>query len=302
MAEQAGKTSFDMSPQTRLLERLMTHGERPRRLYHYTSSEGFLGILASMRIWATDIRYLNDAKEYQYTLDLVQTVLEYRRAKITAAEAPLLDRFTRALDSAPNMRLYVSCFSRLGDALSQWRAYARGGFSLSFDPDLLLAAAVDYPEPTLLLQCVYERGEQESYINHAIDSLLRDFHAAVDAGANEQEMLNAYEVHFFAHAVMLASCFKHPKFEEEKEWRLIVRPRGVEKGAVGRRVRTGNRWLVPYREVPLAAENGTLEIREVVVGPTPHRELATEAARIALDEHHVRYYDVLPSEIPYRDW
>jgi hypothetical protein len=34
-------------------------------LYHYTSDAGFRGIIESDRIWATDIRFLNDYTEFR---------------------------------------------------------------------------------------------------------------------------------------------------------------------------------------------------------------------------------------------
>ena len=35
-------------------------------LYHYTTSEGLLGILRDDKLWATDIFHLNDSSEFEY--------------------------------------------------------------------------------------------------------------------------------------------------------------------------------------------------------------------------------------------
>jgi hypothetical protein len=293
--------TFDTTPQQELLEALMSRRELPARVFHYTTSLGFLGILESRSIRASDVRYLNDAQEYQYTLGLVRDLLGQRR-QANSKDVFILERFEQTLNVAFNVRVYVSCFSALGDTLSQWRAYALGGFSLGFDPQLLLAAAVDYPEPVALLSCVYQQTEQENLVNEAIDFLIKTYQGDVSLGKDSSASLEAVEVHFFAHIVMLASCFKHPKFEEEREWRLIVHPRTPERGAVGRKIRSGSRWLIPYRDIPLAADSGTLELREVIVGPTPHASLAREGAMVALDERLVRYNSVVVSGIPYRDW
>lgn len=40
--------------------------EHPDVLYHYTNLGGLTGILQSRKLWATDIRYLNDANELSY--------------------------------------------------------------------------------------------------------------------------------------------------------------------------------------------------------------------------------------------
>ena len=54
--------------------------ETEKILYHYTSLEGLLGIIESKSIWATNVLYLNDASELNYSINLnVQfTYLNYK--------------------------------------------------------------------------------------------------------------------------------------------------------------------------------------------------------------------------------
>ena len=70
----------------------------PKYLYHYTTQEGLLGIVASGSLWATDITYLNDAMEFGLPLGLIRERLsdelgdttEIRRDIFTMAfECPL---------------------------------------------------------------------------------------------------------------------------------------------------------------------------------------------------------------------
>lgn len=35
----------------------------PERLWHYTNADGFAGVVKSGRVWATDVRFLNDTEE-----------------------------------------------------------------------------------------------------------------------------------------------------------------------------------------------------------------------------------------------
>jgi hypothetical protein len=50
--------------------------ETPDRLYHYTDARGLLGILESRKLWASDVRLLNDARELDYAADLVRRWLD----------------------------------------------------------------------------------------------------------------------------------------------------------------------------------------------------------------------------------
>ena len=47
------------------------HEQVPHVLYHYTSADGLIGILSSKSIWLTDLRYMNDLSELQYSKALV---------------------------------------------------------------------------------------------------------------------------------------------------------------------------------------------------------------------------------------
>src|SRR5437868_11310878 len=46
--------------------------ERDDVLWHYTSPNGMLGIIASKSLWATNILYLNDVEEFYHVADLVE--------------------------------------------------------------------------------------------------------------------------------------------------------------------------------------------------------------------------------------
>ena len=62
-----------------LLARL--YGTKPdpeNPLYHYTSLEGLRGIVDSRTLWATDIRYLNDAQELHHFGQLVIAEIDAR--------------------------------------------------------------------------------------------------------------------------------------------------------------------------------------------------------------------------------
>ena len=56
-----------------------------RTLYHYTSIGGLQGIVESRGIWATEIRYLNDAKELVQTLDMFLSVIRAKYESIPQA-------------------------------------------------------------------------------------------------------------------------------------------------------------------------------------------------------------------------
>jgi hypothetical protein len=84
-------------------------------------------------------------------------------------------------------------------------------------------------------------------------------------------------------------CFKHPAFQEEREWRLVHigggHPR-YDRSATTPKIRTFDGNLIPYREVSFrpaveASTDDTAGIRfpivDVKIGPTMNAELNRES-------------------------
>src|SRR5579875_1366496 len=93
-------------------------------LFHYTDTNGLLGILRSRTIWCSSAFHMNDRAEYRYGLDLIERRLHdhlrYVRGMNNEAYGYALDdiEFLRT-----GMQAFIASFSTEGDLLSQWLAY-----------------------------------------------------------------------------------------------------------------------------------------------------------------------------------
>ncbi len=98
-------------------------------VYHYTTDEGFTGIIESQEIWATSIYHLNDYREFYHGRD---QFIENTKALLTSEEAEAAKEILLALDqSQPS--LFVCSFTDVGDSLYHWRAYCpSGGYAIGF--------------------------------------------------------------------------------------------------------------------------------------------------------------------------
>ena len=155
----------------------------PDILYHYTSQAGLLGILASDRIWATDIYALNDWTEFRLlftsaSMQLLANAFNSGLPDDIDAEAKkmMIDRVLAERNFPMQLEIikadppygerkgvFVCSFTAEGDILSQWRGYSYSsqGFSLGFDTALLKKQleAVHTPDtPTELFECIYDEA------------------------------------------------------------------------------------------------------------------------------------------------
>ena len=152
--------------------------------------------------------------------------------------------------------------------------------------------------PGNLLKCIYDVREQSGHIEYAVDYLLEHFERE---GASA-EVANTVSRYFFGFILTAAACFKNPGFEEEKEWRLVVRMFAGETEGIVKKYRPGT-TIIPYVELPLAQPGHPMPIRIVIAGPSPAPELQFDALRQLMATANVPPgTPVGQSNMPYRNW
>ncbi len=112
----------------------------PGKLWHYASVRGFQDIVTSKAIFATDVRFLNDYKEFIHAREIAKEVVaetpefgsHFFPARIYLEQAVNLS-FSTGLHPS-RLQVFVASFSTAEDQLSQWRGYSQGssGVSLAF--------------------------------------------------------------------------------------------------------------------------------------------------------------------------
>jgi len=277
----------------------------PALLYHYTTQKGLLGIIQSKKIWATHHQFLNDTQEYLHAKNLVAKELAERCTTAPPDALLLLNEMRASLDGPGNedVSLFVASFSEYGDSLSQWRAYggSTSGFALGFAGDQL-----DLPERFTIARCIYKPEMQYDVVNSLIADVLGRPQVPVVGALNAKLIVQTgllMELHRFA------LFFKHEKFHEEREWRIVspvmmgVAPSyPVPDEETELRFKEGKSMPTPYRCIPLG--KGSLPLSEVVVGPNPNPAGQSErSVRILLNsERGFGNVAVRSSKIPYRNW
>lgn len=98
-------------------------GDPPDEVFHYTNTDGLIGILEGRSLWATDLRCMNDTDELSRGEALLSKALDAR----TAHPAHGLLARLRDHPAYASALVFGASFSSKLDVLSQWRAYADDG-------------------------------------------------------------------------------------------------------------------------------------------------------------------------------
>lgn len=278
-------------------------GTEPERVYHYTDAGGLLGIVKNKGLWASNVWFMNDAREAEYGLDVIERVL-ISRTLAPGAESEVCrkaaDLIRSVRDQNDLLRSYIACLSKEGDQLSQWRAYGRPrGFSIGFDRVSLrrLYPLVPQLNQPIYRDVSYDETEQDNNIAIRLNTALERL-PTTPSGGDLDQAASA----FVMDALLLVPAFKDPAFEEEREVRLQIFHLPSSGANDLLCFRNGAMGLTPYVEVDLR-DPGTDQmtvLREVIVGPQPNQKEAQRAVKQLLGCYGMESVEVRPSKIPLR--
>lgn len=279
--------------------------ERPADLlFHYTSYEALLAIARSRQLWATEVRYLNDASEIAHAISKFIVAIESSEAK-EQFDSALLSQFSRWLIEflGRQHKIFVTCFSEEGNLLSQWRNYTPHGkgLNLGFASIPLIESAA--AQRFRLGKCIYDTSLQLKICKEAVLSALS---TAVRQGpvGHMHETQSYYESFFSQEPAILriAALLKHPAFKAEREWRFVSQV-ALEYSLNEVEYRPGRTTLIPFQRlnIPQAKPNEYC-LEQLTLGPTPEINLAMDSLSDFLRISNFRpIKGVHYCELPYRE-
>ncbi|HKV87701.1 MAG TPA: DUF2971 domain-containing protein [Candidatus Dormibacteraeota bacterium] len=284
----------------------------PRRqdlLYHYTDAAGLIGILESQRLWASNAAYLNDPTELLYARGIYREWLDARTDQGIAKD---LVGHVRVIDSLLEhiFHVFVACFCRKGDLLSQWRGYGSGGrgFAIGIDRQMIgIRTPLASPVNFFVARVLYDQTEQKAELSALLDPILDELaEAERHQGAGAASSMMTARLGQIQRACLLKLVtFKHPAYKAEDEWRAIsIYERDVPTTEL--HFRAHGSLLIPYVKLDLSPsaghQTGKIPISEVIYGPTMNPPLTEKSLRLLLDKHGYpwTHTTIWPSEIPLR--
>lgn len=225
----------------------------PKTLYHYCNLKGLRGVVENRCLWMTSAFWMDDTTEVFWLYEVAARVLKRYPSE---SRNSLHERFDKLIKDRRLSYVFCTCFSEDPDSRSQWLEYADNGhgFAIGFDPTSLDLKRAPPRRDVELGSVIYDAAEQERMPEEAIRHLREEGNEVADG---LQVLAARHNVWWQA-----ARC-KNPKFENEREWRLILRDDPGD-GSLKFRERSG-RQLVPYTQFSL--DPATNPIREIWLGP-----------------------------------
>jgi len=259
-------------------------------MYHYCSLESFFAIVREKTIRLTSVFYMNDTQEHYWFRNLVaRRIAERDKRKGDRAVARYYESLADRMLEAYLPEFFCACFSRDGDLLSQWRAYADDGrgVAIGFRRQYFTDIRVQFLD---VHDVVYDEDTQIRKADEVI-SRLRPADED-DVAKEEKELCKALEdLRVYASSrgaeILIgleAARFKNPAFAEEQEIRVVYNP-NLSAGAEtcsSMDFFLRNNLLVPFFSIDL--EPSRQPFSEIIFGPKNDVELNWPPIALLLDE------------------
>ncbi len=271
-------------------------------IWHYTNGEGFLGILQSSSIYATQVASLNDKNETKYATDLfkksIQKVISDNENNPVAKD--FLNKVLELAKEDPSSpthgtsKFFVTCFSAEEDDLSQWGRYGKAnGYAIGF------YARGFWREPaSWIYKVVYDKALQEKVSNDIAEATLKFFLEGLqeerlqDPQKWAEEFFQAWDEWIYK----LAPIAKDPKWKAENEYRLVHELKVADFSEV--RFRQRQTMLARYIPLPTPSwvkrRSPLLPIAKIVIGPGNHPAFTRISVLLLLEQMG---YPTLPVEV-----
>lgn len=274
-------------------------------LYHYTSQNGFLGIVDTKSLWATNLYYMNDATEMKHAVAVASRAIDALTANAQDGPSPPLGQwFKQNLANLEEFPIFSCSFSEERDLLSQWRGYTGDcGFSLCFDP-LKLQEIAAFNE-FRMVKCIYDEADQFAIADESVRKcfqLYETLYGKTSPSEAAEGAIRQLITDFYVWGPLL----KHPSFKEENEWRLLSDVHSYKNSNI--RFRAGKHSIIPYRVLKLDIDfsekpscgRSQLGFYDILIGPTPVKELPWKAVMQLCEAKNIYFTQITPTGIPYR--
>lgn len=248
-------------------------------LYHYCDQSAFINIIKNKVLWASDLTKMNDPSELlhgpQILADLYSSIFPNSKVDLN-----------KKISEPNNRIMHLACsMSKVGDLLSQWRAYSNNGsgFSIGIDQeDLTITNLVNGKSGKMIAgfefdgapdfeiaEVFYSKQEFEEYFGDKMRAFKKEYGTPYE---KNRKGLRTSDI-FLVRELEAAGClFKSDFYKEEQEVRvfkafLLDHPSFQNHPDIRKLdYRATSTGIKSFTNVNLVGKN-KCSIKEVILGP-----------------------------------
>lgn len=268
-------------------------------IYHYTSSQGFNGIITSKTLRATHSSNLNDWSEMLISYEIILFLLENEFSSLSKLKneiaSDIINSLRNKIENREYPNIFVASFSLNPDDILLWKSYGNFNDSYALEFHKIFIESYALENGAELLKCIYEGKKQKEFYQDLIEYFFNKIDNSIDKELYLQE--------FFKLINLYIPIIKNEKFSQENEIRLIYRHSSDQLVAD---IKTGinKSSFYKYMEIPITRSEPNTEfehaIESIMIGPNSRNNSEKKQFKNRLDsflnEHIKNMYHITETE------
>lgn len=278
-------------------------------IYHYTKPEKLLNILENGALRFSNALYLNDKEEIAYSYRLIVTLIdeyehELNSSLFSKVKAHFTNKYRHIIngnnDFVNKLEYFTTSFSTENDNLTLWNNYAKGknytGYNIGFDKKKLVSEMTENGYLPIYGSVIYDKKKQIKIIHAIFKKWNMQFERALKNKKTTEVKLFDILFELIDVLSIVSIFFKNPKFENEKEYRIVIVNVFGAEGSKQTGVVEKNGLFVPYLEYKFSKDSVTT----INIGPTFDENIFYTSTNRMLLNFGYQDKEVYRSKIPLR--
>jgi Protein of unknown function (DUF2971). len=264
-------------------------------LYHYTSCETLISIVTKQEFWLSNVEFMNDKLEVNYSMRIIQTALA--ESSVDERSAKIFLKTIKKHKKRANETLYVLSLSKDEDSLNLWNNYGKNdGYSIGIDTPKFITKiterriGVKTSQETLLFDNIsvfgnvlYDEASQVRFFRELFDHyysfiLNTNIFRINELNTNKiiSEMFQVWDT-----ILKFSYMIKQKEHQIENEFRFIAFNDNHQANFF--RVRNG--IVLPYIKIGFE-KNELMPIKEICIGPKINENIASAGIKYLLKKNY----------------
>lgn len=223
-------------------------------VYHYTSHKAAKSIIQNAELWLTNIRFMNDEREFYWVYDRLLEIIESRKNSGNPVHQSITDDISILPNNKRGISICVIGFSYKPDDVAQWVQYATNGEGVCIGFNV-----------AELIKLVEKKHHVIGAVEYNVDSINIQIEQAINSLENEVKNTGRHSLRTINDPIAkIAILSKNPTFKSEEEFRIALL--GVPYTRYEFFSRSDS--LIPYIKLPITYDC----ITTICLGPKAAKE------------------------------
>jgi len=262
-------------------------------IYHYTNCEGVISIIQNNEFWLSNVEYVNDKLENDYSLQVVCNAIN-KSSLDNGFKKEFIKKFRLTKTKSANT-IFILSLTHDHDSLNLWNNYSKNeGYNIGINvEDFIYGLSnhkigyrindnLDKRYIPAVGSVLYDETKQLSFFQ-ALYELFFTLSSIKPTSLDESKKIREKQTSIWKLLVMYSYMIKGKTHKIENEFRLVI---SIPDASKGINFRSRNGLVLPF--IIISSEGNKLPFSEITIGPKIDDKIAKNGITQLIKQNNLK--------------